>query len=210
MDINKNVSSPSFALINNSSSHSSSLSIVENNYKQDTIPTETHPSSTTYANQDSSNNRLVENTQCPPLNTSSSSSRATTFTTASGSQYTLDEDQDRLELFYTVGMYEDDIEDISVYRDRRLLPVHLGDLYHGRYRIRLKVGHGSYSIVWLAVDEDNGGQHVILKFLQKNSILNSQLTNMCEARYHKLEETVWWIYWTHLRLRATGVRTPSW
>lgn len=32
-------------------------------------------------------------------------------------------------------------------------PVHLGEVYHGRYEILRKLGHGRYSTIWLARDQ---------------------------------------------------------
>ncbi|KAF4634494.1 hypothetical protein G7Y89_g3622 [Cudoniella acicularis] len=55
-------------------------------------------------------------------------------------------------------------ERLDRYVNGATLPVHLGDLINHRYRVMLKIGHGSYSTVWLAADVRN--QHVALKFLR--------------------------------------------
>ena len=45
-----------------------------------------------------------------------------------------------------------ELEGPDVYRPGGYHPVHLGDLYHQRYRVIHKLGFGSYSTVWLARD----------------------------------------------------------
>ena len=45
-------------------------------------------------------------------------------------------------------------------------PVHLGDLYKGRYRVMMRIGYGSYSTVRLAVDMKDG---YVLLYLPSSS-----------------------------------------
>ena len=48
----------------------------------------------------------------------------------------------------------DDVEDPERYREGGYHPIHLGDeLHRGRYQIVHKLGHGSYSTVWLVQDQ---------------------------------------------------------
>lgn len=78
----------------------------------------------------------------------------------------------RLTPFYHLPIYKDPKrnpfhgEDYNAYVEGALPPVHLGEIYQSRYRLVLKLGHGSYSTVWLAVDVKEEGKHVALKFLQ--------------------------------------------
>ncbi|KAG6181738.1 hypothetical protein E4U10_007177 [Claviceps purpurea] len=50
-------------------------------------------------------------------------------------------------------VYIEDVEDIDRYRLGGYHPVHIDDRLNERYRIVDKLGHGSFSTVWLAVDE---------------------------------------------------------
>ncbi|KAG6202273.1 hypothetical protein E4U35_005402 [Claviceps purpurea] len=45
------------------------------------------------------------------------------------------------------------VESIGHYRLGRYYPVHIDDRLNKRYRIVHKLGHGSFSTVWLAIDE---------------------------------------------------------
>jgi serine/threonine protein kinase len=46
-----------------------------------------------------------------------------------------------------------DTEDLERYEPGGFHPVHLGDVYDGRYRVMHKLGAGGFSTVWLARDE---------------------------------------------------------
>jgi serine/threonine protein kinase len=46
-----------------------------------------------------------------------------------------------------------DTEDVEKYQRGGLHPVHLGDIYDGRYRVVHKLGAGGFSTVWLARDD---------------------------------------------------------
>lgn len=59
-------------------------------------------------------------------------------------------DQDAFEPFFM--FYSIDAERLESYKGGAFFPVHLGELYRNRYRIMLKIGYGSYSTVWFAVD----------------------------------------------------------
>ncbi|CAG8950121.1 hypothetical protein HYFRA_00008356 [Hymenoscyphus fraxineus] len=61
-------------------------------------------------------------------------------------------------------------ENPIVYAMGRLPPVHLGDIYNSRYRIIQKIGSGSYSTVWLALDLHADSRHVALKFLTAGKV----------------------------------------
>ncbi|KAG6203846.1 hypothetical protein E4U34_000501, partial [Claviceps purpurea] len=50
-------------------------------------------------------------------------------------------------------VYIEDVEDIGRYRLGGYHPIHIDDRLNKRYRIVDKLGHGSFSTVWLAVDE---------------------------------------------------------
>ena len=57
------------------------------------------------------------------------------------------------------------VEDVERYRSGGFHPIHLGDtLKGGRYRVLHKLGHGGFSTVWLARDE-NQNRLVSLKVL---------------------------------------------
>ncbi|KAG5988312.1 hypothetical protein E4U52_006702 [Claviceps spartinae] len=47
----------------------------------------------------------------------------------------------------------DGVEDIRQYRLGRYHPIHIDDRLNNRYRVVDKLGHGSFSTVWLALDE---------------------------------------------------------
>jgi hypothetical protein len=71
-----------------------------------------------------------------------------------------DSNSDYFKSLYPLDDY--DIESPHYYADGTLFPVHIGDLFQPqdedktsasyRYKVMLKIGHGSYSTVWLAVD----------------------------------------------------------
>lgn len=46
----------------------------------------------------------------------------------------------------------EDVEDIEHYRPGGFHPVHLGDIYEGRFKVLHKLGAGGYSTTWLALD----------------------------------------------------------
>ncbi|KAE9364021.1 kinase-like protein [Stipitochalara longipes BDJ] len=46
----------------------------------------------------------------------------------------------------------DDVEDIELYAPGGFHPVHMGEIYHNRYKILHKLGCGGFSTVWLARD----------------------------------------------------------
>jgi serine/threonine protein kinase len=46
-----------------------------------------------------------------------------------------------------------DTEDVEKYQRGGFHPVHLGDVYDGRYRVVHKLGAGGFSTVWLARDD---------------------------------------------------------
>ncbi|KAG5987279.1 hypothetical protein E4U52_007751 [Claviceps spartinae] len=54
------------------------------------------------------------------------------------------------------------VEDISQYRLGRYHPVHIDDRLNNRYRVVQKLGHGSFSTVWLAID-DQTTKYVAIK-----------------------------------------------
>ena len=51
--------------------------------------------------------------------------------------------------FYFAGP---EVESPDRYRPGGYHPVHLGDIYHQRYKVIHKLGFGTYSTVWLARD----------------------------------------------------------
>ncbi len=79
---------------------------------------------------------------------------------AAGKAYpnaTSDENKDASAFFYYP--FPVDGEDLRAYVNGSLFPVHLGDIFNSlssSYQVLLKIGHGSYSTVWLARDLDHG------------------------------------------------------
>lgn len=61
----------------------------------------------------------------------------------------------------------DDVESPSRYQPGGYHPVMIDDLIHNRYRIMEKLGHGTYSTIWLVSDEQNQ-QIVALKIGTSN------------------------------------------
>ncbi|KXJ84751.1 protein kinase, partial [Microdochium bolleyi] len=49
--------------------------------------------------------------------------------------------------------YVDGVEHLSDYRPGGYHPIHIDDRLDKRYRIVHKLGHGTFSTAWLAVDE---------------------------------------------------------
>lgn len=47
----------------------------------------------------------------------------------------------------------EDVERLEYYRPGGYHPVQIGDSFHGRYQIVHKLGHGTFSTIWLARDE---------------------------------------------------------
>ena len=64
--------------------------------------------------------------------------------------------------------WHEDVEDLEQYRPGGYHPTYLGDkLYHGRYEIIHKLGYGSYSTVWLAMDHSQEQKrYVAIKILK--------------------------------------------
>ncbi|PYI01431.1 kinase-like protein [Aspergillus sclerotiicarbonarius CBS 121057] len=50
----------------------------------------------------------------------------------------------------------EDVEKLERYREGGYHPIAIGDRFHSRYRVGQKLGHGSYSTIWLARDETLG------------------------------------------------------
>lgn len=49
----------------------------------------------------------------------------------------------------------EDVECLEEYKPGGYHPVHLGDRFHNRYEVVHKLGHGTYSTIWLARDQWN-------------------------------------------------------
>lgn len=49
--------------------------------------------------------------------------------------------------------YIEDVENLSAYRPGGYHPIKINDCLHNRYRIVHKLGYGTFSTAWLAVDE---------------------------------------------------------
>ncbi|OJI83109.1 hypothetical protein ASPTUDRAFT_57076 [Aspergillus tubingensis CBS 134.48] len=60
------------------------------------------------------------------------------------------------------------VERIDYYCPGGYHPIQIGDHFHGRYRVIYKLGHGSYSTIWLARDEQNN-QYVAVKVCTADS-----------------------------------------
>ncbi|KAK5735922.1 hypothetical protein LTR17_007757 [Elasticomyces elasticus] len=74
---------------------------------------------------------------------------------------------------------QDLIEDVEEYRRGGYHPVHLGDIYEGRYKIVHKLGNGGFSTTWLARDVA-GNHYCALK------ILKTEETALC-TELHALQ-----------------------
>ncbi|KAF7943203.1 hypothetical protein EAE96_011139 [Botrytis aclada] len=85
---------------------------------------------------------------------------------------------DYFESFYSLdGNFS--FENLDYYADGTLFPIHIGDLfppkpegdesYLYRYKVPLKIGHGSYSTVWLALDLEDEGKDKELSLYQSLS-----------------------------------------
>ncbi|KAK5164960.1 uncharacterized protein LTR77_009625 [Saxophila tyrrhenica] len=61
----------------------------------------------------------------------------------------------------------DTIEDIEKYRPGGFHPVHLGDTFHGKYKVLHKLGAGGFSTTWLARDAVEE-RYVALKILRSD------------------------------------------
>jgi len=67
-------------------------------------------------------------------------------------------------------LYEpiEDVERMEYYRAGGYHPVKIGDCFHNRYRVVHKLGHGTYSTIWLAWDE-NSNRYVAVKVCTADS-----------------------------------------
>lgn len=62
---------------------------------------------------------------------------------------------------------DDAQEDLELYRPGGFHPVEIGDtLHNSRYRVVQKLGHGGYSVSWLAEDRHKKRKHVALKIMR--------------------------------------------
>ncbi|EHA26968.1 hypothetical protein ASPNIDRAFT_172257 [Aspergillus niger ATCC 1015] len=62
----------------------------------------------------------------------------------------------------------EDVEKMEYYRAGGYHPVTIGDRFHDRYRVVHKLGHGTYSTIWLARDEVSN-RYVAVKFCTADS-----------------------------------------
>jgi serine/threonine protein kinase len=67
-----------------------------------------------------------------------------------------------------IYQHVDEVERLEHYRPGGYHPLRIGDILHGRYRIVHKLGHGSFSTIWLARD-----QHSLTFVAVKIGIANS-------------------------------------
>lgn len=67
-------------------------------------------------------------------------------------------------------LYEpiEDVERMEYYEEGGYHPVEIGDRFHGRYCVVHKLGHGTYSTIWLARDEISN-RYVALKICRADS-----------------------------------------
>ncbi|OJJ45152.1 hypothetical protein ASPZODRAFT_134565 [Penicilliopsis zonata CBS 506.65] len=61
------------------------------------------------------------------------------------------------------------VEKLERYRAGGYHPVAIGDRFHNRYRVVQKLGHGSYSTIWLAQDERFNNKYVAIKVCTADS-----------------------------------------
>ena len=62
----------------------------------------------------------------------------------------------------------EDVERIEYYQEGGYHPVEIGDYFHDRYRLVHKLGHGTYSTIWLARDE-RSNRYVAIKICTADS-----------------------------------------
>ncbi|RAH71180.1 kinase-like protein [Aspergillus aculeatinus CBS 121060] len=81
------------------------------------------------------------------------------------------------------ALYEplDGVERLERYQPGGYHPIQIGDQFHGRYRVIHKLGHGSYSTMWVAQDEQKK-KLVALKICTARS--NSNEVNIISALTH--------------------------
>jgi len=75
---------------------------------------------------------------------------------------------------------ESEDEGNEAYRKGGYHPVHIGEVYHNRYKVLSKLGWGHFSTVWLCMDMDYGGALVAMK-VQKSA------QHYTEAAYDEIE-----------------------
>ncbi|RAK85216.1 kinase-like protein [Aspergillus costaricaensis CBS 115574] len=82
-------------------------------------------------------------------------------------------------------LYEpiEDVERIEYYEAGGYHPVTIGDCFHHRYRVVHKLGHGTYSTIWLAHDEVSN-RYVAVKICtaDSNPLENSVLSRLSQPK----------------------------
>ncbi|KAI0485400.1 kinase-like domain-containing protein [Xylaria cf. heliscus] len=95
---------------------------------------------------------------------------------------------------YSTYILIEDVEEPSHYRPGGYHPIEIGDRLHNRYRVVHKLGYGSYSTTWLAVDEQMS-KNVAVKVgisgtdMQEEADILSQLGERVAASCHVKEKT---------------------
>ncbi|RAH84637.1 kinase-like protein [Aspergillus japonicus CBS 114.51] len=79
-------------------------------------------------------------------------------------------------------LYEpiEDVERLERYQPGGYHTVQIGDHFHGRYRVIHKLGHGSYSTIWLARNEQNN-KHVALKICTADSRSKEMISSIIDT-----------------------------
>ena len=82
-------------------------------------------------------------------------------------------------------LYEpiEDVEKMEYHEAGGYHPVKIGDYFHHRYRVVHKLGHGTYSTIWLARDEVSN-RYVALKICtaDSNPLENSVLSRLSQPQ----------------------------